>query len=156
MAQSNNPFLGTDFFQMMDPAKLLEQYRFPGFDPQQAMAAQQKNMEAIAAANRIVFEGAQAVARRQAEILRQTMEEASTVMRELSDSGAPEDRMTRQAEIAKRAFEEAVTNMRELAELSAKAQTEAIDQINKRVTESLDEIRSQLDEMAKQNKQTKK
>lgn len=155
MAKSSNPFLDMDFTQMLDPAKLAEQYKLPGFDPQQAMAAQRKNMEAIASANRIAVEGAQAIARRQAEILREAMAEASSVMKQLTEAGAPEERLSKQAEIAKRAFEAAIANMRELAEMGAKAQTDAMEQINGRVTESLDEIRSLLDGLAKESKTPK-
>jgi len=156
MAKSGNPFFDMDFTQVMDPAKLAEQYRLPGFDPQEVMTAQRKNLEAIAAANRVAVEGAQAIARRQADILRRTMEEASAAVQELSQSGAPEERAVKQAEIAKRAFETAIANMRELAEMSAKAQTEAMDQINGRVAESLDEVRRLLDGLAKDVKAAKK
>lgn len=156
MAKSGNPFLDTDFMQMMDPGRLAEQYRLPGFDPQEAMASQRKNLEAIAAANRVAVEGAQAIARRQAEILRRTMEEASAAAQELAGAGAPEERAAKQAEIAKRAFEAAIANMRELAEMGAKAQSEAMEQINGRVAESLDEVRRLLDGLAKDAKAAKK
>jgi hypothetical protein len=67
-----------------DPAKMvielsnmLKQYKLPGVDMDSVIASQKKNLEALASANRVAFEGLQAVAKRQAEILQETMNEAS-------------------------------------------------------------------------------
>jgi phasin family protein len=61
-------------------------------------------------------------------------------------AGSPEDKAARQTELTKEAFKSAIANMRELAEMVAKSQGEAFEVINKRVTDSLDELR---DTMAK-------
>lgn len=152
MAKSENPFLDMDFTKSMDFSKFMEQWKVPGLDPQALLEAQRKNIEAITAANRVAFEGVQAISRRQAEILRQSMEEMSRVMQEMAATGAPEQKMAKQAELAKQAFEKAIANMRELAEMGAKSNTEAVETINKRVAESLDEIRESLASMSKEAK----
>ncbi|MGE0716123.1 MAG: phasin family protein [Alphaproteobacteria bacterium] len=136
MAQPTNPFL--DF----DPTKLLGDFKIPGVDTDAMMAAQRRNVEALAKANQLAAEGMQAVMKRQAEIVRQSMEEATRAMGALSQAGGPEQRMARQAEIAKTAFEAAIANMREIAELMARANKDTFDVINKRVAEGLDEVRS--------------
>ena len=98
------------------------------------------------------MEGAQAIARRQTEILRQAMEEASSTMSELAAAGAPEEKLAAQTEITRKAFETAIANMRELAEMGAKSNSEALEQINARVSESLEEIREAIEVAAKQAK----
>jgi phasin family protein len=138
MAVTRNPFLE------MDALKLLGEFKLPGIDLEKLADAQRKNVEALTSANQLVAEGFQAVARRQAEILRQTLEQAGRSMRELMDQSAPEDRMAKQTELAKSAFEAALSNMRELAEMIAKANTEAFDVINGRVSQSLDELKDMI------------
>jgi phasin family protein len=141
MAKSGNPFGDFDFSKMMDPSKMMGDFKVSGVDMDQVVASQRRNLEALTAANQLAVEGMQAIARRQAEILRQMMEEASQAMRDVMSAGSPEDKAARQTELAKEAFKRAISNMRELAEMVAKSQGEAFDVINKRVTDSLDEVK---------------
>jgi phasin family protein len=155
MAKTNNPFMDMDFTKMMDFGKMAEQFKMPGLDTQALLDAQRKNIEAITAANKLAFEGAQAMARRQAEILTGTMSEMQKAMQELNASGAPEEKIAKQADTAKRAFETAISNIRELAEMGAKSNTEALDVLNKRVSESMEEVKSVLASMASEAKNSK-
>ncbi|HVJ53057.1 MAG TPA: phasin family protein [Aliidongia sp.] len=125
----------------MDVTKLLAEFKVPGVDIETVMATQRKNIAALTKANQLAIEGLQAVARRQAEILRGGIEEASAHLREMIQSKSPEDRMARQAEAAKKAIERALGNARELAEIVAKSGNEAFDVLNRRVGEGLDEMR---------------
>ena len=138
MATNRNPFLE------MDVTKLMGEFKLPGVDVDKMVSAQRKNVEALTSANQLAAEGLQAIARRQSEIMRQTFEEAGRTMREMMEHSAPEDRMVKQTELAKTAFESALANMRELAEMVAKANSEAFDVINKRVAESLDELKDMI------------
>ncbi|SMF46102.1 phasin family protein [Tistlia consotensis] len=156
MTKTGNPFLDMDFTQFSDFKKWSEQFQVPGLDMQAMMEAQRKNLEAIGQANKIAVEGAQALAQRQMEILRSTMEEASKVMSDLAASGTPEERMAKQADVVREAFERAISNMRELAELGAKSNTEALDTINKRISESLDEIKGMISDLQSSAKKAKK
>ena len=90
----------------------------------------------------VALEGFQAVVRRQSEIVRQTMEQTSSMMTELMAAGSPEDKVAKQADLVKLAFEKALSNARELAELVAKSNSEAAEVINKRVSESLEEVKA--------------
>ena len=105
------------------------------------VASQKKNLEALTSANRVAIEGLQAVAKRQAEILQETMNEASKAVDALSKAGSPPEVAAKQAELAKDAFERALSNMRELAEMVSKANQEATSTINARISASLDEIK---------------
>ena len=138
MAANRNPFLE------MDVTKLMGEFKLPGVDVDKMVTAQRKNVEALTSANQLAAEGFQAIARRQTEIMRQTFEEAGRTMRDLMEHSAPEDRMAKQTELAKSAFEAALANMRELAEMITKANAEAFDVINRRVAESLDEMRDMI------------
>ena len=83
----------------------------------------------------------QAVVKRQAEILQETMNEASKAVDALSKAGSPPDVAAKQAELTKDAFERALSNMRELAEMVAKSNQEATNTINSRISASLDEMK---------------
>ncbi|HOB60513.1 MAG TPA: phasin family protein [Candidatus Competibacteraceae bacterium] len=141
-----NPFANFDFSKFdltkFDMTKMLGDVKIPGFDMEAVVTAQRKNIEALTAANQAAVQGMQAVAQRQAEILSQAMSEVSSVAQELSSAGNPKDMTTKQAELVRKAFEQALANMRELAEMVSKSNTEAFAIINKRVTESLQELKS--------------
>jgi phasin family protein len=141
-ATMSNPFFD------MDLSKLMADFKMPGVDIESILATQRKNVEALAQANQLAVEGMQAVARRQAEILRTTMEEAAKAAQDMMVQGAPEDKIGKQTEIVKVGFERALSNMRELAEMVTKSNTEAFNVINKRFTESLDEMRSVMTKTA--------
>jgi phasin family protein len=130
-------------------SKMLKSYNMPGVDMESVVASQKKNLEALTSANRVVIEGIQAVAKRQAEILQETMNEATKALDTLSKASSPQDVAAKQAELAKGAFERALGNMRELAEMVSKANQQATDTINTRISATLDEIK----EMALKAKQ---
>lgn len=135
----------------VDFTKLLGDFKMPTsmpslpmampIDMDQLMAISRKNIEAFTAANQLTVEGVQALMRRQAEIVKETVEEASSMMTELVAAGTPEDKMARQVELIKSAYEHAMTNAKELSELAAKSNGEAAEIISSRITSSLDEIK---------------
>lgn len=122
-------------------SKMLKSYNMPGADMDGLVASQKKNLEALTSANRVVIEGIQAVAKRQAEILQETMNEATKALDSLAKASSPQDIAAKQAELAKSAFERALGNMRELAEMVSKANQQASDTINTRISATLDEIK---------------
>jgi phasin family protein len=122
----------TPFF---DFTKLMRQFRLPGVDFAALVDRERKNIEALAEANRIAFEGWQRLVRRQAEILQETMKKV------VADAGQ-EDAMKKRADLAKEGFEEALANMRELAEIATKSQKEAFEVVRKRIEENVEGIRN--------------
>jgi len=145
MAKSN-PFFDVskfgDMSKFTDVSKLISEFKVPGLGVESVLASQQKNIQALTAANQLAFEGFQAVARRQSEIVRQSIEQTTAIVAELLAAGSPEDKVAKQADLVKSAFEKALANTRELAELVTKSNTEAADVINKRVSESLEELKA--------------
>ena len=127
---------------LFDVTKIMGDFRVPGVDLEAAVASQRKNIEALTQANQLAVEGVQALMRRQVEITRQAMEDFSAMFRDfVQPNGSPEDRFAKQAEYSKHAIEKGLSNAKELTELVTKANTEVFNVINKRVTESLDEVR---------------
>jgi phasin family protein len=105
------------------------------------MASQQKNIEALAAASRTTMASFNAIGKRQAEILQETMSQTAHSLQILVKAGSPFDIAAKQAELTKEGFEKALGNMRELAEMVTKAQNATMDVISHRVSESLDELK---------------
>ena len=128
------------FFDTTEVGKMFAGFTFPGFDVEALMAAQRKNLEAFTQANQLALEGFQAFAKMQAELTRTAIDEASVMVRDWAETGAPEAKLRKQAAFAKKALATGVSNTRELVELAGKTQAEAFDVLNKRFTESFDEM----------------
>ena len=112
-----NPF---DF----DVTKMMADFRFRPFDVEAVMACQRRNIEALAQANQLTIEAVQAVARRQIEIARQSLEEMSALLRDLTQPATTEDRIAKNTEYAKQILEKSVSNGREITLLATKAGVE--------------------------------
>jgi len=129
-------------FDTTEVGKMFAGFTFQGFDVEALMTAQRRNLEAFTQANQLAVEGFQAFAKMQVELTRTAMDEASALVRDWAETGAPEEKLQKQATFAKKALAKGVSNARELIELAGKTQTEAFDVLNKRFTESLDEMTS--------------
>ena len=121
------------------------EYKIPGVDWQEVIASQQKNLQALAKANQVLVEGAQAVMRREIEILQKAMAEVAEASKDLMQQGDPQAQASKRVELAKASFEAAVQNMRELAEVAGRSNREALDVINQRALESFEEIKKAMD-----------
>ncbi|MGO8916312.1 MAG: phasin family protein [Stellaceae bacterium] len=126
---------------MPDMMELFGAFRVPGLDLEGVVAAQRKNLEALTQANQLAVEGVQSLARRQVEIARQAMDEASAVLRDWTAPATPEERMAKNAELANQAFEKNVAIARELAELATKAGTDVFSVFARRLSAGFDEVR---------------
>ncbi len=126
----------------MDVTKMMSDFKVPGVDMDAVLQSQRRNIEALTAANQLAMEGVQAVAQRQMEILRQTMEETASTVQGMMSAGTPEEGVAKQADLVKTAFEQALINMKEMAEMIAKSNYDAADVISKRISANLDEIKA--------------
>ena len=137
MANTN---LGSENF--MDLRRVMGEWKMPNLDLDAVAQAQRRNIEALTQANQLALEGTQTWIRRNMELARQGMEEMQSMMSELTKpNGSIEDRLARQADFSKKAIEKSLANFREMSDLVAKANTEAMNVLTKRVTESLEEVR---------------
>ena len=130
-----------NFFDF-DVTKMFADYRFRPFDVEAVWAAQRRNIEALSQANQLAVEGVQAVARRQIELTRETFEGFSALLRDLAQPASPEDRIAKNTEYAKQMLEKGVNHGREVVSIAAKTGADAAEVLQKRATESLDEMRA--------------
>ncbi|MBX9751092.1 MAG: phasin family protein [Roseococcus sp.] len=117
--------------------------KMPAMPDFQAFAdTQRRNLEALTTANKLAMEGAQAVGRRNMEIIQQVMSEMTQAMQSIATvEGSPNAKAAQQAELMKGAYERAVANMQEIAELIQKSNGEAVGVLNRRFAEALEEVK---------------
>ncbi|ABQ29383.1 MULTISPECIES: phasin family protein [Acidiphilium] len=130
------------FMPDFDFTKAFSSIKVPAMaDAEVVLAAYRRNLEALSEANRVALEGAQAVARRHMEIMQKTMADLSEQLRNLSSVSTPQDRAAQQAELLKHAYESAVANMRDLGDLIQRSSHDAVETLNKRFSEAMDEMK---------------
>ena len=138
---ASNPFFEMDFSKFADFAKMASEFKSP-FNMEPLMALQRRNIEAFTALNQAAYENMQSLARRQVEMMRQNIEDASCLMNAMMASPAsPEEKMMRQAEAAKAAMEKGMANARDVAETFSKCNAQAMELVANRLSEGLEELR---------------
>ena len=142
--KTGNPFLDGNFGEFMDFGKLTEQFKMPGVDSKALIESQRKNVEAVTTANKLALEGFQAVAQRQAEIMRRVMEETTKVVSEMVKPGQPAEKFATQTALVKEAYESSLNSARELAELSSKSNAKATEVLTHRFNAGLDELKGAM------------
>jgi phasin family protein len=126
----------------MDMTKFFAEFRMPAMPDMTELAkAQQKNLEAITAANKVALEGARAFAERHMQIVQQSMAEMQDAMRSMASPGDPQQQAAKQAEMAKAAYERATAQMQELADLIQKSSGEALSVLHTRFAEAMEEVK---------------
>ncbi len=114
--------------------------QMPQFDMGSAASISKRNIEACTSAYQCMTEGAQTVARRQAELARASVEKLLKTTKDMMVNGSPEINTAKQAEFAKAMIEQCMSNLREVSELYTKSSFEAFDVLNKRAAENFEEI----------------
>lgn len=115
----------------------------PAFPEVTALVETQKrNLAALAAANKLIFEGAQAITQRQVEVVRRQVTDATEAARVLATTIDPKDRAARQAELVKTAYEKSVSDLKEVEDLLRKSSAEALGLVHARILEAVDEVKA--------------
>jgi len=125
---------------LVDITKMMEQFKLPGVDMSALIAARQKDIEALTQVNKIAYESLQAMAQKQVEILKTTMEELQSTAQKMA--AKPMESVTHEGQLVQQTLQKAFGYMHELAELTRKYQSEALDVINKRVQQNVEELKS--------------
>jgi len=131
-------------FLSADVTKMWSEFQAPAIDVDAMIASQRKNFEAMTAANQTVAEGFQTLARRQAEMAQEALADLQKASQEVLTSAEIGDRAAKQADLVKMAFQMTLANIRELTDMASKSTNETFEVVNKRVVESLDEVKSVL------------
>jgi phasin family protein len=129
MAEPSNPFA--------DLTKLMEQFKVPGVDPAAIIEAGRKDMEALVEANKAAYEGLQALARKQGEMLRDALQKIQAAVQHAG--GKPAE--PKPTELAREAYRKILGDMKELADIVRKSQAEAMTKVTDRAIEHLQELR---------------
>ena len=124
---------------LADITKTIEQFKLPGVDMSALIAARQKDIEALTQVNQIAYESLQAMAQKQTEILKTTMEELQSAAQKMA--AKPMESITHESQLVQQTLQKAFGYMHELAELTRKSQAEALDVINKRVKQNVEELK---------------
>ena len=127
-----------------DLTKMVEQFKLPGVDTAEIVAARRKDIDALVQANRATYEGMQALANRQAEMLKQAMQDIQAAVKAATTTGAGVGDPGKQGELARKAYEKILGDMKELAEIARKSQADAMASITQRATQHLEEVKKMM------------
>jgi phasin family protein len=134
----NNPFGA-----LPDLTKVLEQFKVPGIDTQEILDARRKDIEALMQANQAIYQGMQAMANKQGELMQAAMADIQNAMKGGASSmnlGDP----AKQGETARKAYEKMLGDMQDLAQIARQSQTEAMAKITARGNEHLEEVKRMM------------
>lgn len=123
--------------------KFWSDYQTPpmaAFDIGQVVSFGRRNAEAMTAAGQAMSESMQAISRRQAELARAQVEKVLKTTKDMLVNGSPEINTSKQVDLAKTVFESSLNNLREVSELVTKSGFEVFDVLNKRASESIEEM----------------
>jgi phasin family protein len=123
--------------------KMLEQFKLPGVDTKEIMDARRKDIDALVQANKAIYEGMQALANKQGELLQTAMTDIQAAVKGAAGGIGVGD-PGKQGELARKAYEKVLGDMKDLAEIARQSQTEAMAKITQRGTEHLDEVKKMM------------
>lgn len=139
--------MSTPLKPLADFTTLLEQCKLPGVDMASIIDARRQDIEAVTEANRIAYEGMQALVQKQLEIFTRTMQQIQASAPGASTDGAPT--VTQQSELVQQRLHTAFRNMREMAEMAQKSQAEALAVMTRRADQNLETARNLMKGAAK-------
>ena len=126
-----------------DLTKMIAQFKLPGIDTAEIVEARRKDIDALVQANQAAYEGMQALAKKQAEMLTQAMQDIQAAVKAAAGGVGVVD-SGKQGELARKAYEKVLGDMKELAEIARKSQADAMVSITQRCTQHLDEVKKMM------------
>ncbi len=112
------------------------------FDFKTVLDAQRKNIQAITEANQCVMNGWQTLAKRQAEMVAQFVQDNSGLAAQGLNPAAPQETLTKQAELLKSVCEQTIQNAREITEIVRKNTADTAEIVNRRLLAGFGEIKN--------------
>jgi phasin family protein len=133
--------MATPSTQITDFSKILESFKFPGVDMTSLLEARRKDVEALAQANTLAYEGMQALVRKQTEMLNASAQAIQAAAGRMSGDN-PKEALAKRGEFIQQSLQRAFENMHELAEMAQKSQTEALAAMSKRAEQTMQELKA--------------
>ncbi len=121
-----------------DLTKMFDQFNVPGVDMAAMAEARRQDIAALVQANQAVYEGMQALANKQAEMLQQAVQDIQGA----ASAGGTD--ATKQTELVRKAYEKTVSDMTDLAEIARKSQADAMTSITQRATQHMAEMKKMM------------
>lgn len=132
--------LPTGIPSLDDLGQLIQKYQLPGIDVAAIVEAQRKDMEALAEANRLAFEGIKALSERRTEILKDSLAQWQAALQGATGEGG----VAKVGEAVKQGVQQAAANFRELAELEAQTRNDAWKVVQDRFQENVANLQKLL------------
>ena len=101
-----------------------------------------ENVESFADMNKLTLENAQAMLRRQGEIIQKHSTDIYKLMQNMVSSPNPETAMSLQTEYMQKAFDVLVSDFKELMEMYSKSHLEAFDTASSKVKEHIQKMKA--------------
>jgi hypothetical protein len=146
MAVQNFPFPFA-----FDADKVKEMFtavKLPGVDADAVLAAQQKNVEALIEANKVVIAGYQDIYKRQIALFEAAVAQAKDKLTQVQGQPLTADQATQNVDALKVTFEKAGADVQELAEMTRKANTGAFEIVKARAEEAVAEFKAAAEKFA--------
>lgn len=131
--------------------KLKDMFNFakmPGVDTEALMASQQKNVDAMIEANKVVAAGYQDLYKRQIALFEAAVAQAKDKLSETQGQAPSVEQATRNVDAMRAAFEKAAEDVKELAEVAQKANTGAFEIVKARAEEAVAEFKAAAEKVA--------
>ena len=116
-------------------AEMLKNLPIPSVDFESLMATQRRNLDAAIEAYRVATEGLKAVAKRQEEVIKETV---AQLQGEATKIDAPQKYVELATSMAHKSFEQ----VREIAEMATKANKDVLDVVVKRSNDAIAELKA--------------
>jgi phasin family protein len=124
-------------------AAMFQQYQLPGFDVTAIMESRRKDVEALAATNRVAFGGIEALRDKQLEILRRTLSDLEGIAKQFASVSAQPPFNAN--EVVQRALHNALADMQDIARTTQQTQAEAYALVSKRMEDALKELKASME-----------
>jgi phasin family protein len=129
--------------------KFLNPNNNPNFDMARASAAQQKTIDTVTQANKVLFEGVQNIIKAQTQFIQEQAQVAANVASKMLSAKSPEENIDTQTKYAQKAFDANVQNIQSAAKSASETAVKVFDIINKQAVTNISEFASQATAKAK-------
>lgn len=123
-----------------DVQALLEKARLPSLDVSGLIDARRRDIDALLEANAQAYRGLEALNRRQAQILADTLKQLRAGAKEFMAEEGATRKAGKASELAQRAFGQALSHMKEVAEAATQAQQDMLAVLKKRQAQRMAEF----------------
>lgn len=128
----------------IDLKALLDKAKLPSIDVSRLIDARRRDIDALLEANAEAYKGLEAINRRQAQILAQTLKQLRAGAKEFMAEEGVAHKAGKANDLAQRALGQALAHMKEVAEAAVHAQQGVMQVLKKRQQERLAEFQKQV------------